>query len=530
MRESRKGSEQDPVQEKAQKIARDIIQISQGVLLSRMRFLDVAIFRLEPEAVWSTGAGSATGSEGVEAVAVGVEGATKAEGLGAADSKVAKIATFGTDGKTFYYNAGYVLKAYGRDADSVTRGFLHSLLHCLFLHPFSGHGTVRAYWDFASDVAVEVLLDELGFPYKGGQADQRSQVLKTLRAELPSLTAERIYHYCQQARFSADDIAAMAAPFYEDDHGLWYDEVKPVLPQIVKEKSGKLGSGGKADENSELEEGETIKGAEAKTGTTPMGDQVPDDGGKDIDTLPDQWEKISRNAKVDLETTFDQHGEIAGTLTQALEELHREKYDYSEFLRKFAVFGEELMTNDDAFDYIYYTYGIALYGDMPLIEPLEYKEVKKVKQFVIAIDTSGSTSGQLVQSFLQKTYNILLSQESFFKKINVHIIQCDAQIQEAVQITSREEFEDYIDNFQIMGLGGTDFRPAFRYVDDLVERGELDNLKGMIYFTDGFGEFPSKPPAYETAFVFIRNGYWNPKVPPWAIKLVLERDELLEES
>ena len=188
------------------------------------------------------------------------------------------------------------------------------------------------------------------------------------------------------------------------------------------------------------------------------------------------------------------------------------------------------MTNDDAFDYIYYTYGIALYGDMPLIEPLEYKEVKKVKQFVIAIDTSGSTSGQLVQSFLQKTYNILLSQESFFKKINVHIIQCDAQIQEAVQITSREEFEDYIDNFQIMGLGGTDFRPAFRYVDDLVERGELDNLKGMIYFTDGFGEFPSKPPAYETAFVFIRNGYWNPKVPPWAIKLVLERDELLEES
>ena len=104
----------------------------------------------------------------------------------------------------------------------------------------------------------------------------------------------------------------------------------------------------------------------------------------------------------------------------------------------------------------------------------------------------------------------------------------DAKIQEAVQITSPEEFEEYIEDFQILGLGGTDFRPVFRYVDDLVDRGELDNLKGMIYFTDGFGAFPERPPAYETAFVFIRNGYWNPKVPPWAIKLVLERDEVLE--
>ena len=130
--------------------------------------------------------------------------------------------------------------------------------------------------------------------------------------------------------------------------------------------------------------------------------------------------------------------------------------------------------------------------------------------------------------FLQKTYNILKSTESFFTKINVHIIQCDADIQEAVKITSDEEFESYLKGLSIKGLGGTDFRPVFRYVDQLVNSGEFTNLKGMIYFTDGFGTFPENKPEYETAFVFIKDSYWNPEVPSWAIKLVLEDSEVME--
>ena len=52
---------------------------------------------------------------------------------------------------------------------------------------------------------------------------------------------------------------------------------------------------------------------------------------------------------------------------------------------------------------------------MPLIEPLEYKDVKRIREFVIAIDTSGSVMGEQEQAFLQKTYNILQSTESFFQ-------------------------------------------------------------------------------------------------------------------
>ena len=213
-------------------------------------------------------------------------------------------------------------------------------------------------------------------------------------------------------------------------------------------------------------------------------------------------------------------------MTQNLQAVNREKYDYTAFLKKFAVLGEAMKINDDEFDYIFYTYGLQLYEKMPLIEPLEYKEIKAIKEFVIAIDTSGSTSGELVQKFVQKTYNILKSTESFFSKINLHIIQCDASIQEDKKITCQEEFDEYLKTMKILGLGGTDFCPVFEYVEQLRKNKEFTNLKGLIYFTDGYGEFPARKPDYDTAFVFVDDEYNNPDVPPWAIKLVLQSDEI----
>jgi predicted metal-dependent peptidase len=163
---------------------------------------------------------------------------------------------------------------------------------------------------------------------------------------------------------------------------------------------------------------------------------------------------------------------------------------------------------------------------MPLIEPLEYKDVKRIREFAIIIDTSGSVSGELVQTFVNKTYNILKNTESFFSKINLHIIQCDAEVQEAIKITSQEEFDDYLKNMKLKGFGGTDFRPAFSYVDELINKGEFTRLKGIIYLTDGWGVFPERKPNYDAAFVFIREDNFEPNVPPWAIKLVLDKEEI----
>ena len=59
-------------------------------------------------------------------------------------------------------------------------------------------------------------------------------------------------------------------------------------------------------------------------------------------------------------------------------------------------------------------------------------------------------------------------------------------------------------------------------VNELMEKDEFMNLKGLIYFTDGYGIYPQEPTNYETAFVFAANEDYNDsEVPDWAQKLYI---------
>ena len=124
-----------------------------------------------------------------------------------------------------------------------------------------------------------------------------------------------------------------------------------------------------------------------------------------------------------------------------------------------------------------------------------------------------------MKDFLNETCTILFESESFFKKVNIRIIQCDMKVRKDDLITDDKQMKDYINHLTITGRGGTDFRPAFEYVNDLIERGAFTSLKGLIYFTDGRGEYPKKKPPYETAFIFLKEDYVDSGVPAWAIKL-----------
>ena len=63
-----------------------------------------------------------------------------------------------------------------------------------------------------------------------------------------------------------------------------------------------------------------------------------------------------------------------------LELVNRTRTNYADFLRMFSRMGEDMRLNDDEFDYVYYMYGLSRYGNMPLIEPLEYKESRRVRE------------------------------------------------------------------------------------------------------------------------------------------------------
>lgn len=471
----------------ADKLAREILVFSRNQLLVNLRFLDAAIHQLKLQ-------------------------------------QMDELDTIAIDGQYLYYNTWHILESYKQQKENTARDYLHAIYHCLFHHPFVNKLVHQGCWDLACDIATENAINDLGLhTVANARQGRQSEIIAELKNSLKLMTAEKIYRYYLDQNLADDTLANLRLDFFADDHGLWYQPLKQegVGGERGQGETAEGESTGQRAGEGEQGEGTGMEGSEDVTGG--VGSTISQK------ELMDLWKQISERAQVDLETASKKWGDTSGGMYQGLNQLNREKYDYVTFLKRFAVLGEAMQINDDEFDLVFYTYGLRLYGNLPLIEPLEYKEVKRIKEFVIAIDTSGSVQGKTVEMFVQKTYNILKQTESFFTRINLHIIQCDAALQEDHKITTAEEFEQYLKTMQLCGFGGTDFRPVFAYVDKLIEEKEFENLKGLIYFTDGWGTYPARKPKYDTAFVFLDEDYVDvPAVPPWAIKLVLSTDDVME--
>lgn len=385
----------------------------------------------------------------------------------------------GTDGFVIYYHPDDLCRLYQGGRVYVNRAYLHMVFHCLFCHLDTRGKRAGEYWNLACDIAMESVIDNL---YKKcvhiAPSPYRRDMYLRFGRELKVMTAEGIYQVLRRMNLSKTQYERLAAEFYVDDHSRWDEEQPPGQPIPRQTK----------------------------------------------------WNDNREKMQTEMESVgqdISEKGEDKSLLEQ-VQVKNRERYDYKGFLRKFSVTKEEMQVDEDSFDYIYYTYGLKMYSNMPLIEPLESKEVRRIEDFVLVIDTSMSCSGELVRRFLEETYSVLGESESYFKKINVHIIQCDDQVRSDVVIRDKKQMEKYMEHFTIEGNGGTDFRPAFEYVNSLRARGEFTRLKGLLYFTDGKGIYPVKMPPYDTAFVFIQGQYEDVSVPSWAIKLILEEEELRE--
>ena len=198
------------------------------------------------------------------------------------------------------------------------------------------------------------------------------------RAEMPVLTAEGIYRHLLRQKLPEYELAQLQRRFLVDDHILWSPE--------------------------EQEQEQQSKWQDEK------------------------WQDLSSKTQTGLETMMSDHGTGGEAVLEQVRVAVRDDVDYRAFLRRFAAPREVVAVDGDAFDYIFYTYGLQLYGNMPLVEPPETREDHRIEDFVIAVDTSMSTSGELVRQFLACTYAVLRSAGTFTRKVNIHIIQCDDQI------------------------------------------------------------------------------------------------------
>ncbi|MBR1566239.1 MAG: hypothetical protein IJ649_05700 [Oscillospiraceae bacterium] len=379
-------------------------------------------------------------------------------------------ASAATDGESLYYNAAFLASGFLKSERFSPRLNLHMTLHCLFRHLIKRRGRDAALWDLACDAAVESVIDSLPHACLAQRAaPPKQRFLTECRRELKVLSAEGIYRLLLRRRLPEYEIASLQRLFVMDDHSLWDLEEK------------------RERERSERQD--------------------------------QKWQNAASSAQTALNTMVSESGAGGEGVTEQLSVAARDDVDYRKFLRRFAAPREVLRADADAFDYIYYTYGLMHYGNMPLIEPPETKEEKRIEDFVIAIDTSMSTSGTLVREFLASTYAILRSADTFTRRLNIHILQCDDELRSDQKITSLDELRRYMEDLTLSGGSATDFRPVFRHVDALLKTGEFANLRGLLYFTDGMGIYPEKRPDYEVAFVLLDEPPLSVRIPPWAIRI-----------
>lgn len=379
-----------------------------------------------------------------------------------------------TDGNAAFFSDRWLAKKYVSDYKLINRTLVHILFHCIFRECERGKGEMFPdLWDLACDVHAEYLIDDFRLPFlSDGKENARKAVYDRLKSQTPVFTTEHIY-----ALLAAGE-KADARLFFRDEHSLWPREQ----------------DGFSAKKNAEPDEKE------------------------------ESWEEIAARTLADMEFFNQKSG--AEALSRQLRVGTRKKTSYAQFLRKLLSLRETVKEDPEQFDYVFYTYGLRLYGNMPLIENLEYRETQSIGELVIVIDTSGSTYENLAETFLKKTYEIVT--ESGEGRFTLRILQCDDAVRSDEVIRTKEEFERVMKDFKLVGGGGTDFRPAFSYIDELQKKNEITRLKGVLYFTDGKGVYPKTVRPYDVAFVFADENYEDRDVPAWAMKLYIGDAELKE--
>ena len=500
----------------------------------------------------------------------------------------------GTDAAMIRFNPNYLFQLYVNRPRFLNRTYLHMILHCVFRHMFTAREKEdRELWDLASDIAVDAIIDSMEYRAVAELTPEyRQKWYSRLEEEIHVLTAERIYQYFIERKRNYLEEMQLAQIFAYDDHSFWErmedEEENPSGENPGQKDSDNSPSGNTDSKNDSENDSENDSGhgnddpdskKDSQTGNKennkeenkeknsernarrqrPSGRQ--DEGGnkdsdrrngdekndekngekntheksvrklKKIENLNRQWKETSERMEAELLASGKEASQDRGSLDRILSISNRRRTDYREFLRKFAILREVTTIDPDSFDYGFYNYGLEVYGNMPLIEENEYREMNRIRTLVIAIDTSASCQEILVQRFLNETAAVLRNIGQFFSSSEVHIIECDEHVQDEIVVRDISDLEKYAESFHVKGGFGTDFRPVFSYIEEKRRTGEIRDMEALMYFTDGMGIYPEKPTDYDTAFVFFNDEELDDsKVPDWAMKLYIRGEKLVSSS
>jgi predicted metal-dependent peptidase len=356
--------------------------------------------------------------------------------------------TMATDGRRIFYDKAFVKGC----SDPELIGLLaHEVMHPAMQHHTRRGDRDAALWNDAADYAINPILTEAGFTLPG-------EVLND--PQYRGMTAEQIYDALNSQHGGGDEDKENQNDDRTADGG--------------QENADNDGNGNGDGEGAE----DTDTGVANKPGAV---FDAPDPAQQEA-----EWQVAVKQAT----QAAQMMGQLPGGMAQAVEQAMRPRIDWKALLRRFV---QQFASADYSWRMPNRRY---IAGGVYLPE----LRSESMPVIVVAVDTSASTSSVLpiFKAELQSIVDECQPEATI-------VIMADA----AVQRVDRFERGDALE-FNVEGLGGTDFRPVFEHVDR-----EQVNPACLIYLTDGDGCYPDEPSDYPTLWAITtpnRQAPWGETV------------------
>lgn len=359
-----------------------------------------------------------------------------------------KISRSASDGKTLFYNPGYMAALTAEEQIFV---FAHELCHIAFRHIRRSRGKDLQVWKAATDAVVNQMLKRDGLPIPAGgidypeaadyDAEQYYEILLRQKLEIEMVEGRM---QKQEGAPDPDGGRGNGAPG-EDDHSMWEDAAQ----QQEEEEAER--------EEELLEQLEKIRELAA---------QMPED--MDADSLE---QLLQEDEKKDGDREKESEGLVSKKVSKAGNAFNPDIRQVGVIGNAVPVLDWRLILRDTVNIAVDWSFSNAVLEDgivRPVLQDMPWPETE------IVLDTSWSVDEDLLRSFLRECRHIL--QHSKMKA------GCfDTVFYGFEEIRTEED----IDNMTFHGGGGTDFNAA---VEAFSMR--VDN---RIIFTDGEAPMPDKP-------------------------------------
>lgn len=399
-----------------------------------------------------------------------------------------RVDSFETDGNYIDINPDYFKQLKDKQKTGV---LLHVTLHAALLHPQRIALRNPSIWNIAADIVVNNTI------FQAGSFEVPPKT--AFEEKYADLCVEQVYEALMHIYNKSETIKKAALAEVNSNHNADSDNAtnseKTRLSNDKKNPCSKS-NGKDSNEQASLEQSPSSNQVQSileklypyQKDLVTVDNKSSDSNKTGIDNLKTRqyWQNAFRKADAVTRLGAKNQGQLPEGLLREINQLLHPELDWRWILWNFVA---RTPTDFEGFDRRFAYQG--LYLDQLQSDRLNV---------LVAVDTSGSID----ESELTKFISELVAITNTYNIINVILYYVDAAIYGPYQLI------EGVDIAPPMGGGGTDFSVFYQEVVDIYGTNELDLV---VYFTDGYGEFPQNNPTIETLWVVTSGGLESDQFP-----------------